>query len=365
MTQTTNGTRTLVRRAAALVAAGTLGATAVRAQDGQTPACGPSPRRGPAMAVQVDSLVTTRSVFEIDRVSRELRAQGVVGGGRVQLGPGRGWLGLRTSEVSELRLTTDGRMVRYCDYPVVVSVEPASPASKAGVEAGDTIVSYNGADLRAAGEVALDRLLVPGDTLRVGLRRDGRTLSLPLVVGRAPNAGALAGGVPGFTYVIVSGNDGAAVPPVAPTPPAVPGVVSLDGAVRVATARARAARDREIVSAAAAAAPRASLPRLSPTLLAFGWGGPSAFAGAQVVAMDDDLRAVLGARGGVLVLKVGEGTPASESGLRSGDVILSADGFAVTTPAGIQQALLRNRGDRAVPLKVERKGKTRDVVLRW
>src|SRR5205085_10630322 len=101
------------------------------------------------------------------------------------------------------------------------------------------------------------------------------------------------------------------------------------------------------------------LPAMAPSILAFGWGGTSALAGAQVIAMDDDLRSVVGARSGVLVLKVAEGTPASASGLRAGDVIVLADGSAVETPGALQRALLRAGTERSVLLKVARRGRTR------
>ncbi|AHG89653.1 PDZ/DHR/GLGF domain protein [Gemmatirosa kalamazoonensis] len=283
---------------------------------------------------------------------------------RMRLTFSRGWLGVFTSEIREERLASDGLHVRYCDYPVVVSVEPASPAQRAGLEAGDTIVAYNDIDLREAEEIALDRLLVPDTTVRVTVRRDGRPLVLPLVVGRRPSTaiarvftqgGTGAGGTgTGFSYVVVSpgqpGAPGVALPRVPEAPPV---------ATRLRTARRTPNGESEanVVTGAPLA--------MTPFVLGFGGSGPSAVAGAQLMAMDDDLRAVVGAKSGVLVLRVAEGTPASEAGLRSGDVILLADGVAATTPLVVQRALLRSRDDRAVPLKVERKGKTREVILRW
>jgi serine protease Do len=113
---------------------------------------------------------------------------------------------------------------------------------------------------------------------------------------------------------------------------------------------------------------------------AWSTSAPSTLAGAQLIALDDDLREVL-ARGagadpdagpvrGVFVLKVLPG-PAASAGLRAGDVVTAADGRLVASPAALQRVLAgRALGAgaaerRAVPLRVWRAGAARDVVLRW
>jgi hypothetical protein len=97
---------------------------------------------------------------------RELRA--LVEAGRsasgmfqVRHGPS-GWIGVSISGPSVQWVTPDGQAtIRYCAYPEVVSVEPASPARRAGIVAGDTVLAYNGRDVTKT-SVALDTLLVPG-----------------------------------------------------------------------------------------------------------------------------------------------------------------------------------------------------------
>jgi serine protease Do len=129
------------------------------------------------------------------------------------------------------------------------------------------------------------------------------------------------------------------------------------------TTRLRATRrpSRERSDAVAPPAPLA----MPPMVLGLNLMGMAPIAGAQLIEMDEDLRAVVGSRPGVLVLRVADGTPASEAGLRSGDVIVSAGGVAVRSPLVLSRLLMRSDDDRAVPLRVERKGKAREVVLRW
>jgi serine protease Do len=319
--------------------------------------CGMLMRQASPSAMR-ENVVRGRALVELQRVTEArtgaAMAPTVQGGGRVRLLGSRGWLGVQASEISETRLTVDGRMVRYCDYPVVVSVEPGSPAARAGIESGDTIVTYNGADLRAAGELALDRLLVPDDTLRVGLRREGRSVVLPVIIGRAPNAGSLqafTSSGPGFSYVIVDAPDASALAGGTPAP--------RTGRLRVTT-RSGAA---ELVPAAPM--PPQSMMVNGPGAFAFTLGGPSALAGAQMVSIDDDLGEVVGTRSGVLVVKVVEGTPAAAAGLRAGDVIVTAGGTAVTSAALLQRQFYRAGDERVVTLHVVRRGKARDVSVKW
>lgn len=342
----------------------------------------------------------------------------------------RGYLGVRLSEVSETRATPDGRLVRYCAYPVVVSVEPASPAERAGLDAGDTLIAYGARDLVRDGAVALDRLLVPGAPLRVRLRRGGRTVTRVITVGERPAPQTWAYG---FTMPAPVAPR-AARAPLAPNGPPAVHVVAGPRAAQVAGTAAttrvrvdpfttdvawpagapddrddRGARtlerlrvEQQLVGRQALALQglarqlgaeqlrahqlRAQLLTPDGVSLAPGWalGGSTALAGAQLVALDDDLREVLvggdstgaaagGPTRGVFVLKVLPGTPAAEAGLRAGDVVTAAGGRPVETPAALQRVLagraLAGRAAagerREVALRVTRAGVAREAALRW
>jgi S1-C subfamily serine protease len=78
-----------------------------------------------------------------------------------------GWLGLNMNGLSEYARDNDGPVItRFFDAPVVESVEPGSPAEKAGLRSGDVMVQLNGKDIRGQ-EVDFARLLRPGAKVAV------------------------------------------------------------------------------------------------------------------------------------------------------------------------------------------------------
>ena len=101
------------------------------------------------------------------------------------------------------QLLRDGRVERGwlgvgLDYPqeegrgaLVTGVLPGSPAARSGIRRGDVIVSLNGE--RVAGSRQLIRgvaTLPPGQSIRIGVRRGGRTLDLTVQIARRPPQGA-------------------------------------------------------------------------------------------------------------------------------------------------------------------------------
>ncbi len=114
---------------------------------------GPLPLRswGPQVSVRIQTM---------DRALREPAAEAT------------GYLGLTLSGAQLRTLHPDGLYVSHCEPPVVEAVDPGSPAARAGVQAGDTLVAINGLDLRDHA-VSYPALLVPGTTLRLQLRRGG------------------------------------------------------------------------------------------------------------------------------------------------------------------------------------------------
>ena len=277
----------------------------------------------------------------------------------------RGWLGVSYSGSIREKLQGGELYLEHDDYPRIESVEPGSPAATAGLARGDTVIAYNGRDVRRG--VAMAKLLEPGARVVVRVRRRGAERDVPVRIARSPEAYVRQlppPPTPQFEIRVYDSEEAAAAPGEAPRRrprraahapgaeptqpvPAVPPVPPV----------------RSIPAPPAPAAPPAPLP---PATFFFG-GASSAVAGAEVVRMNDDLREAFGGTRGVLVINIAAGSPAAQAGLRGGDVIVSADGAAVTTPTALQRVVQRaiQRDADEVRLQVVRKGAKRTVRLQW
>ena len=197
-----------------------------------------------------------------------------------------------------------GVRVIHLAYPAVESVEPGSPASLAGISAGDTILAYDSVDV-VNHELSLTQMLRPGRRVRIRVRRNGSVREVQVRVAARP-----------ATYIEEP----------------------------IGTLR----------------------PRFMGPILALPSPDQIGAAGAALIRTNDDLLAALGApKGstGVLVVNVTQGTPADASGLRAGDVVLSAEGHNVRDPEALAQLLALPMGD-AVTLRVYGNHKVRTVTLR-
>jgi serine protease Do len=252
-----------------------------------------------------------------------------------------GWLGISFSGPLRMWQARDGLAIYYYDYPVLESVEPGSPAERAGLQAGDTVLAYDGRDVRKR-EISLVRQLRPGARLVVRVRRDGETRDVPVTIERRPPAF-------GSTYAVV---------PAAPLAP--PNPVDLPDPLppkrRTPRAAAPAAPTPDPVVIVTPVAPQTS------TVTIF--GTRPAVAGAELAAMGPDLRDVFGVEGGVLVLSVAVGSPAAGSGMRAGDVVLRVNDKPVTSPRALQRAVAECT-TRSARLDVVRKHKHERLTLRW
>jgi len=99
-----------------------------------------------------------------------------------------GYLGVSLSGAQLRTLRPDGLWVSHCEYPVVEAVDPGSPAARAGVQAGDTLVALGGVDLRQRA-VSYAALLIPGERLVVQLRRGGAVRERAVTVAPRPAGG--------------------------------------------------------------------------------------------------------------------------------------------------------------------------------
>jgi serine protease Do len=91
------------------------------------------------------------------------------GGGRIE----RGWLGVSVED------TRNG--------VAVAGVDRASPAGRAGIRQGDTIVAVNGERIESSrGLIRTIAAVTPGKDVSLAIRRQGRDLDVPVTIGRRP-----------------------------------------------------------------------------------------------------------------------------------------------------------------------------------
>jgi len=249
-----------------------------------------------------------------------------------------GYIGVQFSELQTVMGEDAPQAPPLREYPRIDSVYSGSPASKAGVRRGDIVLLIGGTDARRP--VQLDKLLRPLTKLPVRVQRDGAHKDLTIVVEKRPadfnsdcaNVDQVIG--PEFDRPMVFMRSRAAM-----APDAVP------------------------------AFPRSPMPPMPPMppFAGFSYGFSttnSAIAGATLMPLTDDWRATLGVDNGVLVTKVLPRTPAKDSGLHDGDVIISADGQTVASVRTLSR-IVSNAKANAVRLQVIRAGKPQMIVLRW
>jgi S1-C subfamily serine protease len=246
--------------------------------------------------------------------------------------PPPGWFGVTISDQALL----DERGNAFFDsYPVVSDVEPGSPAAKAGVIAGDVLVSFNSRDMRGE-SLQLSKWLRPGAPFVLRLRRNDAIRVVRGTLGKRPQNWE--------KRTVVE--------------------ITLPERLEMRTGSPA----REPTSGGGVMAVRMPAPPPSSVLLpALGFGGGSyPFAGAEFTALNEDLSDLLGVKPeGVFVTNVAEGSPARISGLRGGDIIVRADAIKVETPIDLVRAIRGARPDHNISLQIIRKGKPQAIRLRW
>lgn len=263
---------------------------------------------------------------------------------RVLTGEGRGsqpswerlgWLGLSTQGPNQ-QLNMNGEVyVTQFAYPKIVTVDPQSPAEKAGIMAGDILVAYNGVDV-VNREFNLTTLLKPESKITVTVRRDGETKDYQLVVAKTPRR-------------IAERRE-------------------FETTMAAAAAAGPVARF-EVPDAPQGLVPSGSIVRLPRNAIA-GAGSPivmlatNGVFGASLSTVNAELARVLNLRAGVLVTDVPEETPAFRAGLRTGDVIISVGDQPVVSLLELRQRVAALMSEHAIPLQVaSRNQKLRTVTV--
>jgi serine protease Do len=98
----------------------------------------------------------------------------------------RGWLGVQIQPVtSEM---ADALGLKQAAGALVDDPQPGSPAAKAGIKAGDVIVSVDATSIQDSRELAQKiGTMSPGSSIRLGVMRDGNQQTMTITLGQLPN----------------------------------------------------------------------------------------------------------------------------------------------------------------------------------
>jgi S1-C subfamily serine protease len=264
----------------------------------------------------------------------------------------RGWRGISFS-------TRDGSR-----WAVIDDVFPGSPAAKAGLQEGDTLVTWNGSS-DVASSVGR-RPLQPGEAVKLRVRRGGRDRDVTVVAGERPER----------VRIVTRDGDGDDI--VIHLPDEGQWRVFADSLALRADSLQRQLRvmlrdslgphlrelhDRDLADLRIAA--RELSRELGPGGMVFGLN--RGVAGAELAEINPGLSDYFGTDRGVVVLKVADEGPAERAGLRPGDVVVRAGDQPVATVSDLRRQILRaqDRERRSVELEVLRKGKHRTLSLEW
>lgn len=243
-----------------------------------------------------------------------------------------GYMGVTFEETMISRMHGEPAIYSLGQRPTIESVEPGSPADKAGLRAGDLVVTIGGED---AHRLKLESILKPGAKVPVKVQRNGTPRDVVVVVGKRPeNYGAT-------TCTAVDDLVG----------PDMPQVSSF----------------RRAAGTTVRVQPVPAVPGVPMPPSNFVFGVPAAamnsLGGATIVPLDENFREALGVERGVLVTMVARNSPAFESGLRSADVIVSVDDAAVTSVVAVLRAVGASESH-AVKLGIMRQRKPQTITFR-
>ena len=215
-----------------------------------------------------------------------------------------GYVGMHLSESKIMIVSSAGAIINYCDYPVIESVDPNSPAEKAGLMAADTILAYNNRDVQKT-PVNYSEIFVAGQAVKMRVKRSGKIREVTVAVSERRDDRT--------TFLMFGRESGGRMS------------FSLN--------------------------PR--FPMSSDAITTSGSMG--VIAGAQLSVIDDEFAQSLGVEPGVLIMRVGPGTAAAEAGLRGGEIIRAVNGTPIRDLSLLRRAFA-TPGTREVKLTVT--GKT-------
>jgi serine protease Do len=260
----------------------------------------------------------------------------------------RGWIGFVAQGPQQRFIDSTGDRITYFAYPSIISVDPTSPADKAGIVPGDVLIAFNGTDV-VGHEFNLTRIFEPEKKVAVTIRRDGENKDYALDIVKTPETI--------FNRRVEMNRVSAG-----PMPPMVDGQirVEVERGEKVATGTMR----RMPTGGAVIAVPKAAIggPFMSGGYTIISQHG---VLGANVSPVGAELAKALRLEKGILVNEVPEKSPAFKGGLRAGDVIVSALGQPVSELNDLQDLILSRFGERSISLQIVRDRKPNKITITW
>jgi hypothetical protein len=338
-----------------------------------------------------------------------------------QRAPARGWFGF-AFEVE--RSSFPGR--RGSERVTVSSVVAGSPADRGGLREGDVLVELAGQPVSGRWLDRVGPEIAPGDTLRMRVRRGDGERSLTLVAATWPAVLRIVGGPGGNRFVladslqtraqivldsiranvrdvrfaIVRGDGKAPADIVVRDAAGEERTLHVEaGGAEVLFRELRAALERQQANAPtririessahvdelrealiererirqriAQAPPGLFAPRDSASYIAVrparGYGISMAawsvgVAGAEFTPLAEGMRTYFGVGSGLLVIRVGPGTPAAKAGLVAGDIVTGVDGRRIRSVRDLVAAL-EEAGEDGLSLRVVRRNASRTIRI--
>lgn len=249
-----------------------------------------------------------------------------------------GYMGINFEGITINRRSDGPTMYALGDGARIVSVEPGSPAQRAGLDAADQVLSIAGNDTRKP--FPLGTLLRPGAKLSLRVSRDGRQRDLTVVVQKRPEEyGSPCSGLDDMVGIF-SNSPQTLRRSEGPMTGSLQRMPNPDGAMPTSAGSGFALMTPYPAS-----------------------GAPMMVSGAMFIVLTPDWRETLGVEKGLLVSHVAMGSPAHAAGLKASDVVLSVGDSPVASPRALWSAV-NEAGKDGVTLKVLRARKEITIVLK-
>ena len=232
----------------------------------------------------------------------------------------RPWLGIGVKDI------TDGEQAKKFNLKEtrgveITNVDENSPASKAGIKAGDVVLEYNGQ--RVEGGEQLSRLVreTPiGRGVSIGVWRNGamQTLNATIEAAKGPQVYIAGSGPVAIPEIHIPEMRGFTVPEFKFE--GMPGFVTTVGSPRIGVI-------------------------------------------TEPLSNQEQFAEFLGVKDGALVKSVTKGSPAEKAGIKAGDVIVKVDDQAVQASGDITRALRSARDKKTVTVIVVRSKKEMPITV--